>query len=252
MKNKAIIFDIDGTAMPIGDNNWPSDRLRKAIANIKKKYFISTATGRSFYDMKEIIDFLDLTDGCILASGSEIYSPIHNRFDWQVLIPLHVYSHISRALEGCNNKIWSSEYSKRDQIASKPEKILDGRVSVIYVVELEVSEAVRLADLLKHPDIYCQIIHSYFDYSKRDIHICSAKASKKLALEELIRILNVNKEDTIVVGDGLNDLQLFEAGGTKVAMGNAVPELKATADIVIGDVADDGLAEYLERLALGV
>jgi hydroxymethylpyrimidine pyrophosphatase-like HAD family hydrolase len=31
-------------------------------------------------------------------------------------------------------------------------------------------------------------------------------------------------------------------------MGNAVPELKIAADLVIGDVANDGLAEYLDSL----
>jgi hydroxymethylpyrimidine pyrophosphatase-like HAD family hydrolase len=51
-----------------------------------------------------------------------------------------------------------------------------------------------------------------------------------------------------VGNDGLNDFHLFRAGGTKIAMGNADIELKKQADIVIGDVDNDGLAEYLEKL----
>ena len=37
--------------------------------------------------------------------------------------------------------------------------------------------------------------------------------------------------------------------GTGVAMGNALPEVKAAADIVIGTNNEDGIAEYLEKFA---
>lgn len=52
----------------------------------------------------------------------------------------------------------------------------------------------------------------------------------------------------IGIGDGANDIHLFNAVGLKVAMGNAVPSLKEKADIVIGHVTDDGLAQYFEDL----
>jgi peptidyl-prolyl cis-trans isomerase B (cyclophilin B) len=50
------------------------------------------------------------------------------------------------------------------------------------------------------------------------------------------------------VGDGHNDIELFRAVGRKIAMGNAVPELKEAADEVIGDIAQDSFAEFLEGI----
>jgi hydroxymethylpyrimidine pyrophosphatase-like HAD family hydrolase len=48
-------------------------------------------------------------------------------------------------------------------------------------------------------------------------------------------------------GDSQNDQEFLSAVGWKVAMGNAVPELKAIADQVIGDCDDDGLAKYISE-----
>jgi hydroxymethylpyrimidine pyrophosphatase-like HAD family hydrolase len=64
----------------------------------------------------------------------------------------------------------------------------------------------------------------------------------------LKNVLNVKQENTIGVGDGHNDIHLFSAVKHKVAMGNAVDELKAASDKVIGSAEDEGFAQYLEGL----
>jgi hydroxymethylpyrimidine pyrophosphatase-like HAD family hydrolase len=46
MKNKAIIFDIDGTAIDSPSQKIPSDRLIKAVRQIETEYFVCAATGR--------------------------------------------------------------------------------------------------------------------------------------------------------------------------------------------------------------
>ena len=82
----------------------------------------------------------------------------------------------------------------------------------------------------------------------KDIHVTNRSATKEHAIAELLKILNIKQENTVGVGDGHNDIHLFNAVSNKVAMGNAVDELKAASDEVIGLVTDDGFAEYLERL----
>lgn len=46
MKNKAIIFDIDGTAINSPAQKTPSKQLIKAVREIEKDYYICAATGR--------------------------------------------------------------------------------------------------------------------------------------------------------------------------------------------------------------
>ena len=81
-----------------------------------------------------------------------------------------------------------------------------------------------------------------------DIHITNKIATKEHAVAELLKMLNISKEETIGVGDGNNDIHLFRAVGLKVAMGNATNQLKSKADVVCDTVENDGLAKFIEKL----
>ena len=48
----------------------------------------------------------------------------------------------------------------------------------------------------------------------------------------------------VVVGDGRNDIEMLEAVGTGVAMGNAIDEVKARADVICKSVEEDGVYHY--------
>lgn len=63
-------------------------------------------------------------------------------------------------------------------------------------------------------------------------------------------MIDIKKDEIIGVGDGYNDLALFEAVGLKVAMGNGVEELKAKADYITKHVDKDGLADVIEKFVL--
>ena len=48
-------------------------------------------------------------------------------------------------------------------------------------------------------------------------------------------------------GDDTPDIGMLRLCGLGVAMGNAVPAVKAAADLVIGTNDEDGIAEWLEE-----
>ena len=50
--------------------------------------------------------------------------------------------------------------------------------------------------------------------------------------------------DAMAFGDGNNDLEMFGAVGTCVAMGNGSAELKAAATHVCGTCAEDGIYHF--------
>ena len=82
------------------------------------------------------------------------------------------------------------------------------------------------------------------------IHVTGSEASKLHGIVEVARILNIKTEEIIGVGDGYNDFPLLLACGLKVAMGNAIPELKAIADFIAPTVEEDGVAVVLEKFVL--
>ena len=60
----------------------------------------------------------------------------------------------------------------------------------------------------------------------------------------------IETSQIIAAGDSYNDIPLLEACGLRIAMGNAVPELKALADYVAPSVDQDGLATAIDEFVL--
>lgn len=77
---------------------------------------------------------------------------------------------------------------------------------------------------------------------------CTPKSvSKGNAIRMLQEKLHISKEETIIFGDGENDLSMFSCGYA-VAMGNAMDTVKKQADEVTLDNNHDGIGEVLEKL----
>ena len=87
-------------------------------------------------------------------------------------------------------------------------------------------------------------------YTRLYVEVFASGASKGNALQALADHLGIRKEETACIGDGENDLSMFRAAGLKIAMGNAVPELKKAADIITGTNDRDGAAEAVRRYIL--
>ena len=60
----------------------------------------------------------------------------------------------------------------------------------------------------------------------------------------------LKKEEILTIGDQNNDIALLQAGGLKIAMGNATDELKAEADYITDSVFNDGFVKAMERFCL--
>ncbi|PYM92199.1 MAG: Cof-type HAD-IIB family hydrolase [Candidatus Rokuibacteriota bacterium] len=75
--------------------------------------------------------------------------------------------------------------------------------------------------------------------------------SKATALRVMLEALGVEAEEVIAVGDNWNDLELIEAAGLGVAMGDAPEGVRARADHVCGTADEEGFRQVLERFILG-
>lgn len=79
---------------------------------------------------------------------------------------------------------------------------------------------------------------------------CTPKdVSKGEAIRLLQKQLNITPEETLIFGDGENDLSMFDCGYA-VAMGNAMESVKAQAKEITLDNNHDGIAVVVERAVL--
>jgi Cof subfamily protein (haloacid dehalogenase superfamily) len=74
--------------------------------------------------------------------------------------------------------------------------------------------------------------------------------SKGAALALLAEGLGLRLADVVAVGDNWNDLEMIQAAGLGVAMGQAPPEVRALADHVCGTAEEEGVREVIERFIL--
>lgn len=71
--------------------------------------------------------------------------------------------------------------------------------------------------------------------------------SKASGLTQVAADLGVDAADALAIGDGRNDLEMFEWAGRAVAMGQAVPEVLEAADHITLPVEEHGAAVEIDR-----
>lgn len=73
---------------------------------------------------------------------------------------------------------------------------------------------------------------------------------KKKAIEEVLEYLHMTKEQTIAIGDGMNDYDMLQYCEVGIAMGNAHEKLKTIADFVTDDIEEDGFYKAFDKYQL--
>jgi hypothetical protein len=73
---------------------------------------------------------------------------------------------------------------------------------------------------------------------------------KSSGLRDICRYYGIDQKLTMAFGDGQNDFDLITAAGIGVAMGNAVPNIKAAADYVTTNSNEAGITHALRYFGL--
>lgn len=75
-------------------------------------------------------------------------------------------------------------------------------------------------------------------------------ATKENAILHICKECGITTDEIVAFGDDFADIGMLKLCGTGVAMGNAIDEVKAVADYVIGDNDHDGIGYYLQNAIL--
>lgn len=83
-----------------------------------------------------------------------------------------------------------------------------------------------------------------------NVEVTAAGVEKGAALWELAQQLGIGRREILVFGDNENDLGIFAAAGTAVAMGNAGERVRQAAGHVTGTNDEAGVAAFLEKYVI--
>lgn len=75
--------------------------------------------------------------------------------------------------------------------------------------------------------------------------VASVKVSKGNAVKAVCKYFEIKLEEIVTIGDGENDLSMFELTPNSVAMGNSLPEIKEKANYITASNDEDGVAKVL-------
>jgi len=83
-----------------------------------------------------------------------------------------------------------------------------------------------------------------------DLEINATNAGKGLALLRLAKRLGIHNSEIMACGDSGNDIEMLQAVGISVAMGNANEEVKKVADYITWSNEENGVAYAIDRFIL--
>lgn len=88
------------------------------------------------------------------------------------------------------------------------------------------------------------------NYGAAELTVFAPGISKGSALARLARRYGIALEQTMAIGDGINDVPLLRTAGLAVAMGHAPRMVRGVADVITTSNAEDGAARAIERYIL--
>ena len=108
--------------------------------------------------------------------------------------------------------------------------------------EIEVLEVSNMSiKIIKQGTDEISLEYFYTEVSAKDV-------DKWNALEEIICLMNISKEEVVTIGDNANDLKMITNAGLGVAMGESAPYVKQSADIIAPTNDEDGVAIILNKI----
>lgn len=247
-KYKALILDVDGTLIPNKRDGIPSQKVVEMIAKASKILHVGVATSRPYFLLSHIVDHLKLSGPSIIVGGAQIIDTTSKKILFEKPLLKEDVFKVTNILKTLPVSLTVFD-SGKDIVVSqryKPKNPLQ-----LWIHGLISQKAEMYINKLSHiPTIDVQRLPSW-KKDKIDIGINHASATKQHAIFEIAKLLNIETHEIIGVGDGYNDFPLLMACGLKVAMGNAVDELKAIADYIAPSVEEDGVAHVIEKFILG-
>ena len=268
---KILAFDLDYTLIDSKKRIPPENFEALRYAHERGAYIVP-ATGRIYQGIPDELRFLPFMRYFITANGSYIYDAAEDRAPARAEIPLEqtldffAFCDTLDVLYDCYQDNWG--YMTGDMLKVAPDIIPDAAVKkMIQTLRTPVPE---LKTYLREKGADVQKLQLYFtdmDLRARmlkelprrfpnlafsssmpfNIEVNAPEATKGHALLTLCKLLGVDREDTMALGDGTNDLDMIQNAGVGVAMANGDPSVRAAADYVTESCNDGGFANAVRK-----
>ena len=261
-----IGLDIDGTL--VHDDGYLSPKVIKEVQRVKNLgHEVMIATGRAAANAVPIAKDLGIHEGFVVSSNGAVTVELdkeHPRgFQMRHVVTFDPSEVLEKLIENLPEAHFAVEdidgsyrfhkpfpsHALGDQNTETPlEELRHHPVSRVVVLspQHDVEEFLGLiSDIGLASVSYAIGYTAWLDISPQGV-------SKASALENQRERLGIPKHQVLVMGDGRNDIEMFQwaknGGGLAFAMGQAPEEVIEAATHVTSSVTDDGVATVLAGL----
>lgn len=248
MNRKVIFMDIDGTLLNRGGvSQRVIDTIQRARA---QGHLFFICTGRSLGNMPKLLLGADYLDGYVMGCGMHCVMGDkivhHQRISPELVLKLAEFSF------GREKECWYEGENRVLATYSNHERIACYNSCAAFSEILKSEPVTKMTILGPHCAEYDEIFSEWFDIYGMGTYsdVILRGVTKATGMQHVLDYLGLTCEDSIGVGDSLNDLPMIEFAGLGVAMGNAPESVKAKADVVTESCANDGVAVMIEKYVL--
>lgn len=257
--SKIVYIDCDGTLK--NDKGEISARTKRAIKEFTKAgNYIVLCTGQPRYFAEKISNEIGCESFFISSNGAEIYDNIKKcivkiiSIDKSDVLEIYKYAKINniRIVAVSEDKEFVTKQIKNKNQYMIPESNIEdffekNKIKQIMFVSDDNQKIINAKiELYKNNSI--AILNQSTKENQPWVAVGNSKVSKGKAIRELTEYLGEKIENTIAIGNGHNDISMFETAGISVAMENAIDDIKNKVDIITASNNEDGVAIYLENI----
>jgi Cof subfamily protein (haloacid dehalogenase superfamily) len=240
------------------------------------------ATGRSYQEVRFILDEADLHCPVIGVNGAEVRTK-----EGEILSATPIEKHVAkRAAEKLMQKdIYFEVYTNQGTYSLDPSKAVAIIVDIVVSANPEVKpeDVVKQAEARTSHGLVHQVesydllfndethqIYKLFGFAidsdrreaaaasleeltelsvsssgHNNLEITHRNAQKGIALETFVKSKGIDISETMAMGDSFNDVSMLERVGRAVAMGNADYEIKTLCDVITATNDEHGVAKAI-------
>lgn len=263
---KAVFIDIDETLTNSQREVTEKTKLeiKKCVENGVKIILTSGRSRREAMDFQEQIGtspYIVSSNGASAydaENGVEIYN---ERIDPQMVLQLIKYSRENeyriklnyKDLLVMNEAAYPDEKDKEVSYEELEKVAVEEQVVQCVITSTDFEKMKVFRDYIKNECVGIAVANESKRFKNPDLKpsrnyycdVASSKVSKGNAVKAVCEYFEIKPEEIVTIGDGENDLSMFELTPNSVAMGNSLLEIKEKANYVTASNDEDGVAKVL-------
>ena len=263
---KAVFIDIDETLTNSQREVTEKTKLeiKKCVENGAK---IILTSGRSRREAMDFQEQIGTSPYIVSSNGASAYDAenrveIYNeRIDPQMVLQLIKHSRENgyriklnyKDLLVMNEAAYPDEKDKEVSYEELERVAVEEQVVQCVITSTDFEKMKVFRDYIKNECVGIAVANESKRFKNPDLKpsrnyycdVASVKVSKGNAVKAVCEYFEIKPEEIVTIGDGENDLSMFELTPNSVAMGNSLPEIKEKANYVTASNDEDGVAKVL-------